>query len=57
MANDRGSGEFEEIRILGLETPEDVVEPGQDEGRTMNSAPLDHDLSSSWCAPGYPRRG
>ena len=29
MAGDRGSEEFEEIRILGLETPEDVVEPGR----------------------------
>ena len=29
MADHRGSDEFEEIRILGLETPEDVVEPGR----------------------------
>ena len=29
MVDHRGSDEFEEIRILGLETPEDVVEPGR----------------------------
>ena len=31
MANDRGSDEFEEIRILGLETPEDVIQKSEDD--------------------------
>ena len=44
MANDRGSGEFEEIRILGLETPEDVVEPGRSVfgGESDSSEELPH---------------
>ena len=29
MVGDRGQEEFEEIRILGLEVPEDGVEPGR----------------------------
>ena len=44
MVGDRGQEEFEEIRILGLEVPEDVVEPGRsvfDEG-TESSEELPH---------------
>ena len=44
MANDRGSDEFEEIRILGLETPEDVIEPGRSVfgGESASSEELPH---------------
>ena len=44
MVGDRGKEEFEEIRILGLEVPEDAVEPGRsvfDEG-TESSEELPH---------------
>ena len=44
MADHRGSDEFEEIRILGLETPEDVVEPGRSVfgGESESSEELPH---------------
>ena len=44
MANDGGSDEFDEIRILGLETPEDVVEPGRSVfgGESDSSEELPH---------------
>jgi phosphatidate cytidylyltransferase len=44
VANDRGSDEFEEIRILGLETPEDVIEPGRSVfgGESASSEELPH---------------
>ena len=44
MANDRGSDEFEEIRILGLETPDDVIEPGRSVfgGESASSEELPH---------------
>ena len=44
MVDHRGSDEFEEIRILGLETPEDVVEPGRSVfgGESESSEELPH---------------
>ena len=44
MVDHRGSDEFEEIRILGLETPEDVVEPGRSVfgGESESSQELPH---------------
>ena len=44
MASDRESEEFDEIRILGLDTPEDVVEPGRSVfgGESDSSEELPH---------------
>jgi len=44
VVDHRGSDEFEEIRILGLETPEDVVEPGRSVfgGESESSEELPH---------------